>query len=110
MNQKYLGLAQIFLSAVDEILAEYIDDATFGVAQLCRKLNISQPQLYRKIKAASGQSTVQYMRSYRLARGKALLKNSNLSVTEVAYQVGFSDPAYFSRMFSKEYGVPPSKI
>lgn len=103
-------MKEAFLQEVDELLENYLEEAEFGVAELCNTINLSQPQLYRKIKAASGQSTVQYIRSYRLKRGKELLKHTNLSVTEVAYQVGFSDPAYFSRMFSRAFGLPSSEI
>ena len=109
-RNNYARLKPPFLQEIDPILESHLEETVFGVAELCRILGISQPQLYRKVKAASGQSTVQYIRSYRLQRGLVLLKTTTLSVTQIAYQVGFSDPAYFSRMFAREFGVPPSEI
>ena len=82
-------------------------ETEFTVTQLCHEVGMSQPQLYRKVKALTGQSIVAWMRSFRLHKAKALLENSTINISEIGYNVGFSDPAYFSRAFSEEFGVPP---
>ncbi len=71
---------------------------------------MSQPQLHRKLTALTGKNATLFIRSVRLAKGKALLQEENMTVSEVAYAVGFTDPKYFSRVFSNEFGLPPSKI
>ena len=98
-----------FLCHIQQLLEANLDDETFGVLQLAQAIYLSECQLYRKVKARTGQSTAAYMRSYRLARGRQLLSNSQLSVREIAYRVGFSDPCYFSRTFSREYGLSPTR-
>lgn len=89
-------------------LEEHLGDSEFGVPQLSMSMNMSQMQLYRKLKALVDQTPSQFIRSYRLQRAKELLKTPDLTISEVAYSVGFSDPNYFSRMFHKEFGNPPS--
>ena len=73
-------------------------------------MTMSQPQLHRKLTALTGKNATQFIRSIRLAKANELLLATEKSVSEVAYEVGFSDPKYFSRVFSDEFGVPPSKI
>ena len=68
---------------------------------------MSHSQLFRKIKALTGKSIVAYLRSYRLLKGWELLQTTTMNVSEVAYEVGFTDPGYFSRMFLEEFGVSP---
>lgn len=99
-----------FLEKVNEIIEKHLSDTKFEVPDLCQKLHMSQSQLYRKIKAITDKSIVAYLRSYRLHKGRELLQNSGKNVSEVAYSVGFSDPFYFSRMFSEEFGEPPIEI
>ena len=99
-----------FLQNIQTLLETNLDDETFGVAQLARAAYISECQLYRKVKAETGKSTAAFMRSFRLGKGKELLRSSDLSVTQVAFEVGFADPCYFSRTFSKEYGVSPTGV
>ena len=71
---------------------------------------MSQPQLYRKIKALTDKSIASHIRSIRLHKGLELLKTTDLSISEVAYDVGFSDPGYFSKTFLQEFGFLPSTI
>lgn len=107
--EKKIQNETVFLLKIDNILEQYLMDSNFGVAQLCQKLYTSQSQLYRKVKALTNKSTVAYIRNYRLHKAKTLLEKSEISVTDVAYEVGFSDPFYFSRLFSEEFGYSPKK-
>jgi AraC-like DNA-binding protein len=71
-------------------------------------MNFSESQLYRKLKATSGKSTALFIRSIRLQKGKELVQTTDKTVSEVAYDVGFNDPSYFSRAFKEEFGQSPS--
>lgn len=103
-------LEDAFLIKIGQIMEEHLEEAEFSVAELCHAVGFSQPQLYRKIKALTGQSIVAWMRSFRLHKALILLQTTSLNVSEIAYQVGFSDPAYFSRAFSEEFGEPPGNF
>jgi AraC-like DNA-binding protein len=66
--------------------------------------------LYRKLKALTGQSPVELLRKARLQKGRRLLQSTTKSISEVAYEVGFSAPSYFTKCFKDEFGVSPSDI
>lgn len=97
-----------FLKKIEKLIHEELDNADFGSADLARKLFISDSQLYRKLKAITGKSTAVFIRSVRLHHAKDLLMNTDRTVSEIAYEVGFNDPAWFSRAFKIEFGYPPS--
>jgi YesN/AraC family two-component response regulator len=101
-------LEDVFLKKTIALIDENLDDAEFGNTELSRKMLMSESQLHRKIKALTDQSLSVFIRSVRLRRGRALLQTSDLTISEVAYAVGFTDPAYFSRTFSAEFGIAPA--
>jgi CheY-like chemotaxis protein len=101
---------EAFLQKLIHTVQERIDDSQLGVNDLCRAANLSNTQVNRKLKALMGKTPSQFIRLIRLQRAATLLENSDLNVSEVAYNVGFSDPNYFSRVFSEEFGYPPSDI
>lgn len=103
-------LEAIFLQKVQNTIEPNIGDNRFNKQKLAQQLNMSETQLYRKLKALTGKSTGLYLRSVRLHKGKELLLSTQLTVAEVAYEVGFTDPHYFSRTFGKEFGMPPSEV
>lgn len=86
-----------------------LSDENFGIVELCKVANMSRSQLHRKIKSLTNQPTSHFIRSVRLHQAKIFLKSGDLNVTEVAFEVGISNPAYFSRLFSKEFGMSPSE-
>lgn len=97
-----------FVRKVKLIIEEHLSNDEFSVDQLARELGMSRSQLFRKLKALTDQSVVAYLRSYRLARARQLLRNTDLSVSEIAYEVGFKSPSHFSAAFLKEFGEQPS--
>jgi signal transduction histidine kinase/ligand-binding sensor domain-containing protein/CheY-like chemotaxis protein len=99
-----------FLQRLRQTLEAHLSEEDFGIPQLCRTLGMSRTQLHRKLKALTGRSTSIYLRSLRLAKARELLKSSDLNVSEVAYEVGFSSPGYFTQVFSEEFGMPPSAL
>lgn len=97
-----------FLQKVEKLIYEDISNSNFGSADLAKKLLISDSQLYRKTKAITGKSTAVFIRSVRLKYAKELLSTTDKTVSEVAYDVGFNDPSWFSRAFKSEFGFSPS--
>jgi signal transduction histidine kinase/DNA-binding NarL/FixJ family response regulator/predicted DNA-binding transcriptional regulator AlpA len=97
-----------FLKKLKEVIKENISDPDFNIEQLCKKMDMSQPTIYRKINALTGESPTDFIRSYRLKRGAELLKNNFGSVLEVAFEVGFSSAAYFTKCFKRKFHQLPS--
>jgi len=97
-----------FIRKIQTLLEGHLDDESYNVQMLAREMNMSRSQVFRKLKALTGKSIVQYMREYRLHIARQLLQQGELTISEVAYEVGFKDPAYFSRAYSALFGAPPS--
>ncbi|CAZ95600.1 hybrid sensor histidine kinase/response regulator transcription factor [Zobellia galactanivorans] len=108
-NSKGAIETDAFVLKVRSIIEKNIDNSGFGILELCRELGISRSHLHRKLKALTGSSTSMFIQTVRLQKARLLLKTSQKNVSEVAYEVGFDDPAYFSRVFSKAFGHPPSE-
>lgn len=98
-----------FLIKVQNTIHDNIDDEDFGIVQLCRAVGLSRSQIHNKIKALTGLSTSIYIRNLRLQKANQLLKTTDLNVSEIAYEVGFKDPRYFSRVYSEKFGESPSE-
>lgn len=99
----------IFLKKAIEIINKNLDNPNLDGSKLASELALSESQLYRKLKAISGKSIAIFIRTVKLNKAKELLHTSNLSVSEIAYKLGFNDPAWFSRVFKEEFGVSPTK-
>lgn len=99
-----------FIINVTEVLLNNISDDTFGITEICKEIGLSRTQLHRKLKALTGLSTSIFIREIRLKKAYELIKTSELFVSEVAYSVGFSDPNYFTKLFTERFNTPPSKI
>jgi len=95
---------------VRKIIQTNYSNPHFGVAELAKAILMSHTQVYRKIKALTNKTPSQFIRSIRLQKGYDLLVTTDLNVSEIAYEVGFADPSYFSRTFQNEYGKTPSDI
>lgn len=98
-----------FLQKVIGVIEKNLENADFDVAQLEAALHLSQMQLYRKLTSLTAMSGNVFIRHIRLHRAKQLLAESNLSVAEIAFRVGFNSPSYFTRVYKKEFGVLPSE-
>jgi signal transduction histidine kinase/ligand-binding sensor domain-containing protein/DNA-binding response OmpR family regulator len=104
------SLDEVFFEKVLRIVEENLGDETFDMPQLCKALHMSRSNLFRKIKALTGQSVTVFIRNLRLEKARDLLLGTDLNVTEVCFRVGFGSPNYFSRIFQETYGVSPSEI
>jgi ligand-binding sensor domain-containing protein/signal transduction histidine kinase/DNA-binding response OmpR family regulator len=98
-----------FLQKAIDIVTKNISDCNFSNELLGGEMAMSRTQLYKKIKAITNQSVNEFIRTIRLKHASELLTTTSLNVSEVAMEVGFIDAAYFSRCFTKQYGVSPSK-
>ncbi|GAB3953609.1 two-component regulator propeller domain-containing protein [Spirosoma harenae] len=103
-------LEELFVQKAVAIIESHIDDAHFDVEQLEEAMNMSRMQLYRKLKSVLNVSGAEFIRQVRLKRAVQLLESGHYNVSEVAWQVGFNDPAYFSRCFKKEFGKAPQEF
>ena len=90
------------------IVEKHLDNPDFSVPQFCREAGMSRTQLHRKLKALTNKSATIFIRSIRLQKAKELLETTDLNVSEVAYEVGFSNPSYFSTSFFEEFNINPS--
>ncbi|MCB9331862.1 MAG: response regulator [Lewinellaceae bacterium] len=103
-------LDDLFLEKIRQVIDEKIDRPELGIADLCATVHLGHTQVFRKLKALTGEHPTGFIRKVRLHKANVLLQTTTLSVSEIAYDLGFTDPAYFSRAFSQEFGVPPSGV
>ena len=74
------------------------------------EMGMSRVQLYRKVKSLTGMTPVELLRKARLSRGKQLLESTDRSISEIAYDVGFTAPSYFAKCFKDEFGMKPGDV
>ncbi|QIE60306.1 response regulator [Rasiella rasia] len=99
-----------FLEKLQLVLDDKLTDSEFTSAAFCEAVGISRMQLHRKLKALTGQSTTEFIKSQRLKMAVQLLKKNKLSISEIGYTVGFNDPSYFTKCFKEEYGKLPTQF
>jgi len=104
------NIEDVFLQKIISVIEQNIDDSHFGILQLSQNIGLSVSQLYRKLKALTGKSIAIFIRTVRLYKAKDLLVTTSLNVSEIAYETGFNDPAWFSRAFKEEFGESPNTI
>lgn len=102
---------ELFLNNLKEIVENNHTDSQFDVKSFCELIHMSKSQLNRKMKAVFNKSPNQFIRSYRLEKAKYLIaQDRGFSLSEIAYEVGFASPAYFSKCFNDEFGYAPSEL
>ena len=99
----------LFLIKIRTLVESEMDNSDFSVNDLGAALHMSDMQVYRKLKALTNQTPSAFIRSVRLTKGKQLLQETELTIAEIAYEIGFNNPNYFSRTFHKAFGRPPSE-
>jgi len=102
MDQKFLE------KAIDHIV-QNIADNTLNVESMAIALNLSRSNVYRKIKALTGQTIIEFIRIVRLKQAIKLMETKKYSLAEIAYLTGFTSPSYFTKSFKDQYGKPPSE-
>jgi len=99
-----------FMKKLHVAFEENLGNDSFGIDQICNLMAMSRAQIYRKFKALTNRSINDYLISYRLHIARQLLRESDLNVTQVAYQVGFKNLSHFSRRFHEEHGINPGAV
>ena len=100
---------EIFVQKCQSVIDKYLDRSEFDVEKFADEMRLSPVQLRRKLKAITDQNVTEFVRNYRLAIAANLLKKSDLSVSEIAYKVGFDSMPYFSKVFQERYGKTASE-
>lgn len=99
-----------FVKQLHDIIRQNISDSNFNVESIGPMIGLSRVQLYRKVKAITGSSVVDLIRKARLAKARRMIEANSGSISEIAYEVGFSSPSYFTKCFKEEYGMLPGDI
>ena len=100
----------LFITRFREVVERRMTNSELSVEDLAAEMNLSRVQLYRKVKALTGSSPVELLRIARLNRAYQMLLTTDKNVSEVAYDVGFSAPAYFTKCFKDEFGMVPGEV
>lgn len=110
LSSAHSSLDQGFLDKVWAVIEQHLDDNTFSVDTFSRKVGVSRVQLYRRVKALTGMSPNQLLRTTRIKRSAALMRDQRVSISEVAYRMGFNSLSYFTKCFKSEYGLSPTQF
>jgi len=108
-NARITSTDKIFLQRVFTTIIQNMSDTSFNVEALTEKLGISRAVLYKKIHALSGDSPLDLIRKIRLKKATELFDKKFGNISEVALEVGFNNPAYFSECFRKQFGISPTQ-
>jgi AraC-like DNA-binding protein len=100
----------LFIVRFKDVVEAHLSDSAISVDNLAAEMNLSRVQLYRKVKAITGASPIELLRTARLNRAYQLLLTTDKNISEVAYGVGFTAPSYFTKCFKEEFGVGPSDL
>lgn len=112
LKPKDISISRIdekFIGKVQAILDAHLTDSDFSVEEFSNLLGMSRMQVHRKLKALTGLTASEFVRSQRLQLATSLLKESDITISEVCYQVGFNNPSYFTKCFKDAFGCLPSE-
>jgi signal transduction histidine kinase/ligand-binding sensor domain-containing protein/DNA-binding response OmpR family regulator len=98
-----------FMSKAYDLVQANLDKTTFSTENLAKELFLSRSQLHRKMMTITGQAPGDFIRTIKLKEASRMLLEKKLSVTQVAYEIGFSSPAQFTRAFTKQFNCLPSE-
>ena len=99
-----------FYARLLDIIKVEMSNSELNVDSLAAKMGLGRSQFYRKIKALTNYSPVELLRNLRLKRSRELLLSTDMSISEIAYEVGFTAPAYFTRCYREAFGETPSEL
>ncbi len=98
-----------FIKKLRQQCEDHLTDSAFSIEKLCHAMGMSHSQAHRKTVALTGESIQKFVRKIRLEKAKDLLRTSSKTVSEITYETGFSEPAYFTKVFTQETGINPSE-
>ena len=93
-----------------EVMEKHIPDSDISMDNLAAELGLGRVQLYRKLKALTGKAPNELLRSARLQRSRIMLERTELTVSQITYEVGFTSPSYFTKCFKEEFGIGPTEL
>jgi signal transduction histidine kinase/DNA-binding response OmpR family regulator/streptogramin lyase len=99
-----------FIEKIHLIIDQYLGDAEFTVDDFSREANMGRTIFFKKVKGITNYSPNEYLRIIRLKKATELLKATDMNVSEIAYDVGFNDPDYFSKCFKEQFGITPRQF
>lgn len=103
------AVEDVFLQKIRVFIEQELSNPQLSIDHICRAAGMGRSNLQQKFSALAGIPLMQYVRELRLKKAKELLAAGQMNVSEVAYEVGFDDPKYFSRLFAETFGMPPSQ-
>ncbi len=101
---------QMFVRSLSKVVYKHLDNGSFDVETFCKEVNLSKTLLHMKLKKITGLSTTGFIKNIRFNEARRMLQEEDLTIAEIAYRVGYNDPAYFSKSFKKYFGKTPSEI
>lgn len=99
-----------FLTSINQCILKNLEDESFDANALSVAVAMSRAQLFRRLKASTGNSPGYYIKTIRLDKAKELLETTDITVSEAAYKTGFNSPSNFTKVFSEKYGITPSQF
>ncbi|MCE7070086.1 ATP-binding protein [Dyadobacter sp. CY327] len=102
------SLDEEFVNSAVKVVEANLSNAEFTVEELSDAMSMSRMYLYKKILSLTGKTPIEFIRIIRIRRGASLLEKSQLSISEIAYQIGFNNPKYFAKLFKEEYNMLPT--
>jgi signal transduction histidine kinase/DNA-binding response OmpR family regulator len=109
-DQQLSRLDKKFLNKISNIVETHLEKEELSVEELSQMVGLSRVHVYRKIKKLTGMSVSEFVRSVKLKLSLNLIKTSGKSISEIAYEVGFSSPSYFTKCFKDQFGISPSEF
>lgn len=99
-----------FIDKVQKVIEKHLDNSEFSIDDFAHEVNMGRTLFYKKIKGITNLSPNEYLRVVRLKKATELLRTTDLNVSEIAYQVGFSNPDYFYKCFKDQFKITPSQF
>ncbi len=100
---------KLFVERLDAIIEQQMSNSDFSADDFASQMNLGRTIFFRKVKGVTGYSPKEYLRIQRLKQAALLLKTTDLSLAAIAFEVGISDPLYFSRCFKQQFGMTPTE-
>lgn len=107
MVKATMGEEAKFMQKLQNEIEQHMSDPDLDVVNLSDKIGMSRTSLYRKVKAATGYTPTELLRHIRLVKGRQLLRETDMSIQQITYDIGFSSPSYFTKCYRQEYGISP---
>ena len=96
------------MQRINALINANLEDENFDSIALCKAMSLSRTQLFRRLKSLIRQAPAIYIKTIRLQKAKELLETTDLSVSEIAFKTGIQTVSHFTKIFKKQYGIPPS--